>query len=315
MASTVRNYVGGEWQEADASGHLDIENPSTGESIGSVPLSTPAEVDGAVAAARDAFPGWRRTPVSQRASCLYALRELLQEKQDKISRTLVVEMGKSLPDAAAEMKRCVQNIEAACGMPVLQQGDKMIGSAAGIDGEVIRMPIGVFAAITPFNFPAMAPFWFIPYAIATGNTFVLKPSEQTPLTMERVTECIHETGLPPGVYNLVNGDKDAAVALASHQDVDGVSFVGRSETCRVVARQCAAQGKRCQAMGSAKNHLVVASSSSCRRWTSRTAWKASATPWRMYRLLSRPPFRSTAWPNSHRARPRKQSLQRCSKGQ
>ncbi len=254
----VRNYVGGEWIEPGAGGDLlDIENPSTGEAIGKVALSTRKEVDRAVEAARAAFPEWRATPLPQRVSHLFALRGLLTSNQEEISRTLAAEMGKSLPDARAEMKRVLQNIEVACGMPVLQHGDKMIGSGPGIDGEVIRLPLGVFAAITPFNFPAMAPFWFVPYAIATGNTFVLKPSEQVPLTMELITRYIDRTDLPAGVFNLVNGDKTAATALVENPGVKGVSFVGKSSTCRIVAARCVDGGRRYQAMGSAKNHLVV----------------------------------------------------------
>ncbi|MFH1009506.1 MAG: CoA-acylating methylmalonate-semialdehyde dehydrogenase [Candidatus Latescibacterota bacterium] len=253
----VQNYVSGTWREADCDGYLDVENPSTGQAIAQVPLSTQAEVDRAVAGARTAFPAWSRTPVAQRVSYLYALRDLLVKNQEQISRTLSEEMGKSLPDARAEMKRTEQNVEAACGMPILQHGDKMIGSASGIDGETLRLPLGVFAAITPFNFPAMAPFWFIPYALATGNTFVLKPSEQVPLTLTLITEYLDQTGLPAGVFNLVNGDRTAAAALVAHPDVKGISFVGKSATCRVVASQCVAGNKRCQAMGSAKNHLVV----------------------------------------------------------
>ncbi len=255
--NVVRNYIGGKWSQADCDGHLDVENPATGETIARVPLSTAKEAGRAVAAAHAAFPEWSRTPGPKRVSYLYALRGLLVENEEKISRVLAEEMGKSLPDARAEIKRVHQNIEAACGMPMLQLGDKMIGSAGGIDGEVIRLPVGVFAAITPFNFPAMAPFWFIPYAISTGNTFVMKPSEQVPLTMALATEYIDKTGLPPGVFNLVNGDKTAAKSLIDDPDVDGVSFVGTSSICSVVSRQCAASNKRCQAMGSAKNHLVV----------------------------------------------------------
>lgn len=255
--NVVRNYSSGTWVDADCDGYLDVENPSTGEIIGKIPLSTKDEVNRAIEGARTAFSEWSKTPVSRRVSYLYALRGLLLENQEEISRTLAKEMGKSLPDARAEMKRAVQNIEAACSMPILQHGDKMIGSASGIDGEVIRLPIGVFAAITPFNFPAMAPFWFIPYAIAAGNTFVLKPSEQVPLTMELITGYIDQTGLPAGVFSLVNGDKTAATAFVAHPDVNGISFVGKSATCRVVAAQCVAANKRHQAMGSAKNHLVV----------------------------------------------------------
>ena len=244
----VKNYISGQWAQGDCDGHLDVENPSTGQAIGKVPLSSKAEVGRAIGAAKAAFGRWSRTPIAERVSYLYTLRDLLLADAEKVSRKLVEEMGKSLPDARAEMKRTLQNIEAACGMPILQHGDKMIGCASGIDGEVIRLPIGVFAAITPFNFPAMAPFWFIPYAIAAGNTFVLKPSEQVPLTMELITEYIDRAHLPAGVFNLVNGDKAAAIALVESPDVNGVSFVGKSSTCRLIAAQCVAGNKRCQAM-------------------------------------------------------------------
>jgi malonate-semialdehyde dehydrogenase (acetylating)/methylmalonate-semialdehyde dehydrogenase len=234
-----------------------VENPSTGEIIGKVPLSKPEEVDKAVDAARAAFPEWSKTPVTRRTDYLYALLNILRDDEEKISHVLTEEMGKSLTDSRAEMKRTFQNIEAACGVSILQQGDKMIGCAVDIDGEVLRLPIGVFAAIMPFNFPAMAPFWFIPYAIVTGNTFILKPSEFVPLTMELITEYIDRVGLPPGVFNLINGDKVAGAAIVQSPGVDGVSFVGKSSTCHIVASECVQTNKRYQAMGSAKNHLVV----------------------------------------------------------
>ncbi len=253
----VRNYVDGEWIESDNSGHLDIENPSTGQIIGKAPLSTAAETDRAVDAAARAFKTWSRTPVARRVEPLYKLDALLRENEEKIARTLAEEMGKSLPDARAEMKRIFENIEVACGMPVLQQGDKLIGVSYGIDGEVIRLPIGVFAMIAPFNFPAMVPFWFLPYAIATGNTYVVKASEQVPLTMQLITESIDQAGLPKGVFNLVNGDKVVGQALVENPAVKGVSLVGSTRTCRIVSEKCAQNNKRCQAMGSAKNHLVA----------------------------------------------------------
>ena len=253
----VRNYVDGKWVEPDNNGHLDIENPSTGQIIGKAPLSTVAEVNRAVDAAARAFESWRQTPVARRVEPLYKLDALLRENEEQIARTLVEEMGKSLPDAQAEMKRIFENIEVACGMPVLQQGDKLIGVSYDIDGEVIRLPIGVFAMIAPFNFPAMVPFWFLPYAIATGNTYVVKASEQVPLTMQLIAEFIDRTGLPEGVFNLVNGDKVAGQALIEHPSVKGVSLVGSTRTCRVVSEMCARNHKRCQAMGSAKNHLVA----------------------------------------------------------
>jgi malonate-semialdehyde dehydrogenase (acetylating)/methylmalonate-semialdehyde dehydrogenase len=254
---TVKNYVNGRWIEPESNGFLDIENPSTGQVIGKTPLSTVAEVNRAINAAADAFKDWSQTPVSRRVQPLYKLDALLRENEETIARTLVEEMGKSLPDARAEMKRIFENIEVACGMPVLQQGDKLIGASYDIDGEVIRLPIGVFAMIAPFNFPAMVPFWFLPYAIATGNTYVVKASEQVPLTMQMIAEYIHQSDLPQGVFNLINGDNIAGQALLDSPLVKGVSLVGSSRTCQIVSEKCAQNHKRCQAMGSAKNHLIA----------------------------------------------------------
>ncbi|MHC4371502.1 MAG: aldehyde dehydrogenase family protein, partial [Planctomycetota bacterium] len=253
----VENYINGQWVTPDNSGHLNVENPSTGEIIARTPLSTAAETNRAVDAAAEAFKSWSRTPVARRVQPLLRLGSLLRENEEPIARTLVEEMGKSLPDARAEMKRIFENIEVACGMPVLQQGDKLIGSSYDIDGEVIRLPIGVFAMIAPFNFPAMVPFWFLPYAIASGNTYVLKASEQVPLTMQLITEYIDQVGLPKGVFNLVNGDKVVGETLVDNPAVKGVSLVGATATCRIVSLKCAQNHKRCQAMGSAKNHLVA----------------------------------------------------------
>jgi len=253
----ARNYVDGRWFEPENDGWLDIENPSTGEVIGKVPLSTVGEVNRAVRAAAEAFESWSRTPVARRVRPLYQLDALLRKDEERIARTLVQEMGKSLPDAQAEMKRIFENIEAASGMPVLQQGDKLIGASYGIDGEVMRLPVGVFAMIAPFNFPAMVPFWFLPYAIATGNTYVVKASEQVPLTMQLIAEYIDQVELPKGVFNLVNGDKRAGESLVENPVVKGISVVGSTATCRIVSARCAANHKRCQALGSAKNHLAV----------------------------------------------------------
>jgi len=236
----ARNYVDGRWFEPENDGWLDIENPSTGEVIGKVPLSTVGEVNRAVRAAAEAFESWSRTPVARRVRPLYQLDALLRKDEERIARTLVQEMGKSLPDARAEMKRIFENIEAASGMPVLQQGDKLIGASYGIDGEVMRLPVGVFAMIAPFNFPAMVPFWFLPYAIATGNTYVVKASEQVPLTMQLIAEYIDQVELPKGVFNLVNGDKRAGESLVENPVVKGISVVGSTATCRIVSARCAA---------------------------------------------------------------------------
>jgi len=253
----LKNYINGKWVEAECSGLTDVENPSTGEVMAKVPLSTPAEVNRAIDAAAAAFTTWSRTPVSRRVQPLYKLVEIIRANEERISRVLVAEMGKSLADAGAEMKRVMENCEVACGMPVLQQGDKLVGCSLDMDGEVLRLPIGVFAMIAPFNFPAMVPFWFVPYAIATGNTFVIKTSKQAPMTMQLITEYIDTIGLPPGVFNLVNGDHVVANALMDNPVVKGVSLVGSTPTCRLIAERCAKTNKRFQAMGGAKNHLVV----------------------------------------------------------
>lgn len=252
----LRNYVNGEWCMSTGD-LLDVENPSTGETIARVPLSTVDEVNDAIQAAAAAFPAWRDTPVSRRVEYLFSLLERLNAHEERIARTLVEEMGKSLPDARAELKRMVENVQVACGMPIMQQGDKVVGSSFDIDGEVVRLPIGVFGMVAPFNFPAMVPFWFIPYALACGNTYVLKPSELVPCTMQLVAELMDDVGFPPGVFNLVHGDKTAASAILDSPDVAGVSFVGSSRVCREIATRCAQTNKRFQAMGSAKNHLVV----------------------------------------------------------
>lgn len=254
---TIKNYINGKWVEAENTGFIDIENPSTGEVIGRVPLSTSVETNRAIDAADKAYKIWSQMPVARRVQPLYKLASLLRENEEKIARVLSEEMGKSISDACAEMKRVFENVEVACGMPILQQGDKLIGSSFDIDGEVINLPLGVFAMIAPFNFPAMCPFWFLPYAIATGNTFVLKASKQVPLTMQLITEYIDQIGLPAGVFNLVNGDRAVADTFMDSPKVKGISIVGSTPTCKIVAERCAKTNKRFQAMGGAKNHLVA----------------------------------------------------------
>lgn len=253
----LRNYVGGKWIEPDNRGYLDVINPSTGEVLAQVPLSTKEAVEDAIDIAAYAYNEWSQTPVSRRVRYLFELNELLRANEDIIARTLVAEMGKSIPDAIAEMKRVYENIEVACGMPVLQQGDKIIGSSFDIDGEVLNLPLGPFAMIAPYNFPAMVPFWFLPYALATGNTFLIKASKQVPMTMQLITKFIDQIGLPAGVYNLVNGDRVVADTFMANPKIKGVSLVGSTNTCKIISEQCAKANKRFQAMGSAKNHLVI----------------------------------------------------------
>ncbi len=253
----LKNYVNGKWIDPQNNGYLDVENPSTGGILAKVPLSTTKATNDAIDAAAAAYPAWSATPVSRRVRYLFRLNELLRSNEDKIARTLVAEMGKSIPDAEAELKRVYENIEVAAGMPILSQGDKIIGTSYDMDGEVLRLPIGPFAMIAPFNFPAMVPFWFIPYAIAAGNTFLIKASKQVPMTMNLITEYIDQVGLPAGVFNLVNGDKTVAEAFMESPKIKGISIVGSTPTCKIVAEKCASTNKRFQAMGGAKNHLVV----------------------------------------------------------
>ncbi len=253
----LKNYVNGQWVEPDSTGYLDVTNPSTGQIIAQVPLSTASATDEAVGAAAMAFDSWSQTPVSQRCEHLFTLTNLLRENFETLSRCITEEMGKSLPDARAEMKRTVENCEVACGMPTLLQGDKLSNGAAGIDGEVLYLPVGVFGMIAPFNFPAMVPFWFLPYALAAGNTYVVKASEQVPCTLQRIFALIDQAGFPPGVANLVNGDKAVGQALIANPQVAGISSVGATATAKSIALGCTEHHKRFQSFGGAKNYLVV----------------------------------------------------------
>jgi len=253
----LKNYINGQWIDPPGASYIDVQNPSTGDVIAQVPLTTREETNRAIEVAHKAFLSWKGVPVARRAGYLFDLLALLEAEEETISRILVEEMGKSLPDARAEMKRVFENVEVACGMPVLQQGDKLIGCSFEMDGEVIRLPLGVFGMIAPFNFPAMVPFWFLPYALASGNTYIVKASKQVPNTMNYITGLIEKIGLPPGVFTLINGDKTVADAMMENPLVKGISLVGSTPTCIEVAKKCAATGKRFQAMGGAKNHLVV----------------------------------------------------------
>jgi malonate-semialdehyde dehydrogenase (acetylating)/methylmalonate-semialdehyde dehydrogenase len=222
-----------------------------------VPLADAAEVDAAVSAAAAAFPEWRRTPPEDRIQPLFKLKVLLEDHIDHIARTITQENGKTLAEARAELRRAIENVEVACGIPTMMQGYNLEDVARGIDETMIRQPLGVVAAITPFNFPGMIPFWFLPYAIATGNTFVLKPSERVPLTMEYVFTLLEKTGLPAGVANLVNGSKTAVDALIDHPKVRAISFVGSTAVARLIYARAGEKGKRCQCQGGAKNHVIV----------------------------------------------------------
>ncbi len=255
---TLRNFVGGGWVDAAGDGTLEDVNPATGDVAALVPLSGEADVDAAVRAAREAFPGWRSTAPQKRARAVMALREALWSSHEEIARLITEDMGKTLADARGEVLRGIESTEAACGIPHLLKGENLEGVAAGVDVELVRQPVGVVAAITPFNFPAMIPLWFLPYAIACGNAFILKPSERDPRPSELIFELIAGLDeIPPGVCNLVHGAHGAVNGLLDHPGVDAISFVGQASTARYIAERSAATGKRCQALGGAKNSLVV----------------------------------------------------------
>jgi len=251
------NYINGRWQQATTTEWLDVSNPATGELIAQVPISTDADVTAAVDAAAAAYPEWRRTPPEDRIQPLFKLKQLLEEHIDELGRIITQENGKTLSEAKGELRRAIENLEVACGIPMMMQGYNLEDVARGIDEMMIRQPLGVVAAITPFNFPAMIPFWFLPYAIACGNTFILKPSERVPLTMRRAFELLDQIGLPPGVVNLLNGGKAAVDALLDHPKVRALSFVGSTPVAKYVYARAGANGKRAQCQGGAKNHVIV----------------------------------------------------------
>ena len=253
----IPNFIGGAWVPSSATGTLDVTDPATGETLGHVPLSTAQDVDAAVRAAQEAFPSWRTTPAVERARVLFRFKALLDERKHDLARDLSREHGKNTAETLGEIQRGIENVEHACGVPTLMMGDTLEDVARGIDCETIRQPIGVFAGITPYNFPVMIPLWFWPYAVATGNTFVLKPSEQDPLTHQKIVDLAMQAGLPAGVLNVVHGDRVVTEALLDHPDVKGISFVGSSRIARTVYARAAASGKRVQALGGAKNHMIV----------------------------------------------------------
>jgi malonate-semialdehyde dehydrogenase (acetylating)/methylmalonate-semialdehyde dehydrogenase len=253
----LQNLIGGSWKTPRDGVYQDLTNPASGETVARVPLSTASDVDDAVQEANKAFAGWRATPVTERIQYLFRLKVLLEEHIDDLARTITVECGKTLAEAKGELRRGIENVEVACGMPLMMQGINNEDIAPGIDEHMFRQPLGVVAAITPFNFPGMIPLWFLPYAIACGNCFVLKPSEKTPATAVQLVELIEKAGLPPGVVTLVLGQKAAVDALVQHPEVRAISFVGSTPVARYVYREATAHGKRAQCQGGAKNPLIV----------------------------------------------------------
>ncbi len=255
--SVLANYINGEWRRSSASDLTEVINPATADVLAHTPLGGAEDVGAAVAAADAAFPAWRRTPPGERIQYLFRFKQLLEAHFDEIARVTTAENGKTLAEAKGELRRGIENVEVACGIPTMMQGYNLEDIASGIDEVMIRQPLGVAAIITPFNFPSMIPLWFLPYAVACGNTVVAKPSERVPLSMMRIFELMGDLGLPPGVVNLVNGSKAAVDAILDHPKVRAISFVGSTPVARYVYARGSANGKRVQAQGGAKNYVVV----------------------------------------------------------
>jgi len=253
----ILNYVNGEWSKSTTAEGIDVINPATGQVIAQTPLGSKADVDAAAKSASEAFPAWRRTPVQDRVQYLFKLRDLLKSNHDEIARIITNECGKTFEEAKAEMVRAIENVEVACGMPHLMKGELVEDIAPGIDELMIRQPLGVGATIAPFNFPGMIAFWYLPYAIAAGNTYIVKPSEKVPMTMQFIFKLIEQVGFPKGVVNLVNGAKDVVDGILEHPAIRAITFVGSTNVAKYIYATAAAHGKRVQAQGGAKNPVIV----------------------------------------------------------
>jgi malonate-semialdehyde dehydrogenase (acetylating)/methylmalonate-semialdehyde dehydrogenase len=255
-----QNYIDGNWQAPSGDAQQPVIDTATNETISEVTFSGTADVDAAVDTGQEAFTTWSETPVEERIQPLFELKRLLEEEQSSIAETLVREHGKTFDEAMGELRRGIENVEVACGIPSMMQAGHLPNAAPEIDESAVRKPLGVFAAVTPFNFPGMITLWFLPFAVATGNSFVLKPSEKTPHTAQRIMELVDEAGFPDGVVQMVHGGADTVNALLSHDGIEGVSFVGSTPVARHIYETAAANGKRVQAQGGAKNHVIVADS-------------------------------------------------------
>ncbi|MDO8430938.1 MAG: CoA-acylating methylmalonate-semialdehyde dehydrogenase [Candidatus Binatus sp.] len=257
MPTEIRHYIGGHAVEGSSGRRGEVFNPATGEVTGRVAFASSDEVDRAVAAARDAFQSWSQVPAIRRARVMFSFLRLLERDLKKIAVAITAEHGKTIPDAEGEVQRGIEVVEFACGIPAMLKGEFSDNVSAGLDTHSLRQPLGVVAGITPFNFPAMVPMWMFPIAIACGNTFVLKPSERDPSASMMLAELLREAGLPDGVFNVVHGDKDAVEAILAHPEVAAVSSVGSTAVAEHIFRTASAHGKRVQALGGAKNHMVV----------------------------------------------------------
>jgi malonate-semialdehyde dehydrogenase (acetylating)/methylmalonate-semialdehyde dehydrogenase len=252
-----KNYIDGTWVASRGKETVPVINPATEEVLAHTPLGTAADVEAAVASAKQAFPGWRKTPATQRIQFLFQLKTLLEKHADELAQIITRENGKTYIEAQGSLRRGIQMLETACGIPTMMMGEYFEDISSGIDANMVHRPLGVFAGITPFNFPMMIPFWFWPFALACGNTFVLKVSERVPLSTTRLFELIHTLNLPKGVLNLVQGGKEVAEALCTHKDVKGLCFVGSTPVAKHVYTLGTSHGKRVQALGGSKNLMVV----------------------------------------------------------
>src|SRR2546421_2882011 len=252
---TVQSYIGGKFRESRATKADPMPDPATGKTIASLPYSTAEEIDEAVAAAKKAFLGWSETPVPDRAQVMFRFKALFDRHIDELSALVTQENGKTLDEARGEVKRAIEVIDFACGAPTLMMGQNLDQIAKGIDEELTRFPVGVVAGITPFNFPNMVPLWMIPVAIVTGNTFVLKPSQLTPLSAVRIAELLQEAGLPEGVFNVVHGANDAVNQLLTHPDVSAVAVVGSAAVAAYIYAAASPNGKGGDELGWGEEHL------------------------------------------------------------
>jgi malonate-semialdehyde dehydrogenase (acetylating) / methylmalonate-semialdehyde dehydrogenase len=253
----IPNLIDGQFEEGGSDEVEPVYDPATGETIALLSHSGTEKIERAVRAAADAFPAWANTPVPDRAQVMFRFKALLEDRFEEVAALVTRENGKTLPESRGEVRRGIEVVELACGAPTLLMGTNLDQIADGIDEELVRFPVGVVAGITPFNFPNMVPLWMVPLAIVCGNTFVFKPSQRTPLSALRMAELLVEAGLPNGVLNVVHGAKDAVDALLTHPDVSAVSFVGSAAVAASIYATGAANGKRVQALGGAKNHLLV----------------------------------------------------------
>jgi malonate-semialdehyde dehydrogenase (acetylating)/methylmalonate-semialdehyde dehydrogenase len=255
--SKLKNYINGEWVESKSDQVQDIVNPATQKLIAKVPMSPPDEVNAAIEAAKEAFPEWRRTTPLARARCMFRLKELMEENFEQLSRVQTQEHGKTIDESRGETRRGIEMVEVSTGIPSLMMGCNLEDIATGIDEYLIYQPLGVFCHIAPFNFPFMVPLWYSPFAMATGNTFVVKPSPRDPISQVKLAELIDEAGVPPGVYNVVHGGAEAAAILLEHPDIIGVTFVGTTSIGKEVYKKCGETCKRAIVQVSAKNSLLV----------------------------------------------------------